>query len=106
MSEAIERVRRVLEGISIEAFEMDWEKRWRVERGIEIISEASRHHLKIPQPGIPWEKVSGIGNIPRHENHRVAQDVLWKLALDDLPLLYQVCREELVTALAREREGD
>jgi hypothetical protein len=30
--------------------------------------------------------------------------VLWKLARDDLPLLGQVCREELVAALAREKD--
>ena len=41
--EAIERIRRVLDGVPLEAFEQDWEKRWLVERGIEIISEASRH---------------------------------------------------------------
>jgi uncharacterized protein with HEPN domain len=42
--EAIERVQCVLNGVSIEAFEADWEKQWLVERGVEIISEASRHH--------------------------------------------------------------
>ena len=41
--EAIERIRRVLDGITLEAFEQNWEKRWLVERGIEVISEASRH---------------------------------------------------------------
>src|SRR5206468_1912021 len=40
--EAIERIRRVLDGVTLEAFEQNWEKRWLVERGIEIISEASR----------------------------------------------------------------
>jgi uncharacterized protein with HEPN domain len=39
--EAIESIRRVLGGVPLEAFEQDWEKRWLVERGIEIISEAS-----------------------------------------------------------------
>jgi uncharacterized protein with HEPN domain len=38
--EAIERIRRVLDGVTVEAFEQNWEKRWLVERGIEIISEA------------------------------------------------------------------
>jgi len=106
--EAIERIHSILDGVSLESFEEDWEKRWLVERGIEIISEASRHlpdDLKMRQPGIPWPKVSGIGNILRHEYHRVAPDVLWKLVLNDLPLLYQVCREELAAALAREK-GD
>ena len=41
--DAIERIRRVLDGVTLEAFEQNWEKRWLVERGIEIISEASRH---------------------------------------------------------------
>ena len=41
--EAIERIRRVLDGVTLEAFEQSWEKRWLVERGIEVISEASRH---------------------------------------------------------------
>ena len=40
--EAIERIRRVLDGVTLESFEQNWEKRWLVERGIEIISEASR----------------------------------------------------------------
>jgi uncharacterized protein with HEPN domain len=41
--EAIERIHGVLENISLEAFETDWQRQWIVERGIEIISEASRH---------------------------------------------------------------
>ena len=43
MVEAIERVRHVLPGVSIEAFESDWERQWLVERGVELISEASRY---------------------------------------------------------------
>jgi uncharacterized protein with HEPN domain len=105
--EAIERVRLILTGVSLEAFELDWEKRWLVERGIEILSEASRHlptDLKTRRAHIPWSKVSGIGNVLRHEYDRVAPDVLWKLAQDDLTVLYDVCREELIAALAREEE--
>ena len=40
--EAIERVHTVLGGMALEAFELDWQKQWLVERGVEIISEASR----------------------------------------------------------------
>ena len=63
--EAIERIRRVLDGVTLEAFEQNWEKRWLVERGIEIISEASRHltdDIKERRTEIPWPKVAGIGN--------------------------------------------
>ena len=71
-------------------------KRWLVERGIEIISEASRHltgDIKARHAGIPWAKVAGIGSVLRHAYDRVAPDVLWKLAQDDLPLLHEVCRD-------------
>src|ERR1022692_1868183 len=92
--EAIERIHRVLDGVPLEAFEQDWEKRWLVERGIEIISEASRHltdDIKMRQPQIPWSKVAGIGNVLRHAYDRIAPYVLWKLAQDDLPALEKVC---------------
>jgi uncharacterized protein with HEPN domain len=55
-------------GVSIEAFEADWRKRWRVERGVEIISEASQRltdDLQNRHPEIIWAKVAGIGNILR-----------------------------------------
>jgi uncharacterized protein with HEPN domain len=35
--EAIERIRCVLDGVTLEAFEQNREERWLVERGIEII---------------------------------------------------------------------
>lgn len=98
----------MLDGVSLDSFEQNREKRWLVERGIEIISEASRHlsdDMKARQAGIPWSKVAGIGNVLRHDYDQVAPDVLWKLARDDLPLLCQVCREELILALEREEGG-
>jgi uncharacterized protein with HEPN domain len=61
--------------------------------------------MKARQAGIPWSKVAGIGNILRHDYDQVAPDVLWKHSRDDLPFLGQVCRDELVAALERER-GD
>ena len=76
--EAIERIRGVLDGVTLEAFEQNWEKRWLVERGIEIISEASRHltdDIKERRPEIPWTKVAG--NVLRHAYDHVAPDVLW-----------------------------
>jgi uncharacterized protein with HEPN domain len=103
--EAIERIQHVLDGVALETFEQDWEKRWLVERGIEIISEASRYlteDIKTRQPQIPWSKVAGIGNILRHGYDHVAPDVLWKLAQDDLPALKKACREELGAAERRE----
>jgi hypothetical protein len=41
--DAIERIRSEMAGVLLGAFEADWRKRWMVERGVEIISEASLH---------------------------------------------------------------
>jgi uncharacterized protein with HEPN domain len=103
--EAIEHIYSVTAGVTLDAFETDWQKRWLVERGVEIISEASRRladEVKARHPEIPWPKVAGIGNVLRHEYERIAPDVLWRLSQDELPPLEKVCREELVAQSARE----
>ena len=54
--EAIERIHAVSENISLEVFETDWQRQWLVERGVEMISEASRHltdEMKARHPEIP-----------------------------------------------------
>ena len=104
--EAIELIRSEMAGVTLQAFEADKRKRWLVERGIEIISEASRHlsnELKARHPEIPWPKVAGIGNVLRHEYEHVAYDVLWHVVRDDLPPLERVCRAELARAQAGDR---
>lgn len=96
--EAVGRIRSALDGVSLEMFEGDWQKRWLVERGLEIISEASRRlgdDVKARHDDIPWRKVAGIGNVLRHDYERIAPDILWKLAHDDLPRLEECCRAEL-----------
>ena len=105
--EAIELIRGEMAGVTLDAFEPDRRKRWIVERGIEIISEASRRlpkELKARQPDIPWRKVAGIGNVLRHDYEHIAHDLLWRLVQDHLPLLETVCRNELALELAREHQ--
>jgi uncharacterized protein with HEPN domain len=41
--EAIERIHSVIGRLSLDEFEAGWEHQWPVERGVLIISEASRH---------------------------------------------------------------
>lgn len=96
--EAIERLRQIVGDTPLDAFEADWQRQWLVERGVEIISEASRHlpeDLKARHPAIPWRKVAGIGNILRHDYGRVAAPILWSLVRDSLPALEAACRTEL-----------
>jgi uncharacterized protein with HEPN domain len=104
--EAVELIRGELAGMTLQSLESDKRKRWLVERGIEIISEASRRlsdELKARHPQIPWSKVAGIGNVLRHEYEHVAHDVLWRVVQDDLPPLEKVCREELAREQTTER---
>ena len=96
--EAIGYIRSDMESTTLESFAGDRRKRWQVERGLEIVSEASRdlpEDMKARHPEIPWRKVAGIGNVRRHEYTRVAADALWRLVRDDLSVLDQVCRAEL-----------
>ena len=49
-------------GVTLQNLEFDKRKRWLIERGIEIISEASRHladELKAQHTETPWSKVAG-----------------------------------------------
>jgi len=99
--EAIERVRDVLGNMSLEDFEFDWQKQWLVERGVEIISEASRRlpdEMKARHGEIPWPRVAGIGNVLRHDYESISAPIMWQLVKEHLPLLDLVCREELARA--------
>jgi len=108
MIEAAERVREVLGDLSIDDLEADWQRHWLIQRGIGIISEASRHlpkDIKARHPEIPWVKVAGIGNVLRHGYESVSAPVLWKLVREDLPQLEQACREELAAARASDNHA-
>jgi uncharacterized protein with HEPN domain len=67
MIEAIDELKRVPAGKSYEEFQRDWVLRKATERGIEIISEASRpfpDELKARHLYPRWRHVAGIGNVP------------------------------------------
>jgi uncharacterized protein with HEPN domain len=71
-------------------FERSWLLRSAVERGIEVISEASRHlsrDLKAQHKDVRWKDIAGIGNILRHDYQRVEASIIWKAVKDDLPSL-------------------
>ena len=105
--EASERVRAKLADVSLDVFEQDWVSRWIVERGIEIISDASRRlpdEIKARYPDIPWRKVPGIGNVMRHDYDSISSPVLWALVRHDLAPLEEACRTELAAEQARQQE--
>ena len=96
--ENIEAISAAVAGKSEADYRADWMMRSAIERGIEIISEASRHllpEIKASAPEIDWRKIAGIGNVLRHEYNRVADDVIYQVATEDLAPLEAVVRRLL-----------
>lgn len=99
MLQAIVGIREAMNNRSITELSGDWVRRSAVERGFEIISEASRHipeELKATEPEIPWKDIAGIGNILRHDYDGAQLAILYDASLSDLP--------PLEAALARMKE--
>lgn len=93
--EAINGIESTVAGIAVADYEQSWQRRRAVERGIEIISEASRHipeELKDRYPHIYWREIAAIGNLLRHEYGRIDDRIMWRVVQRYLP--------ELKTAIA------
>lgn len=86
MLESIRGIEKALAGKTIRDYERSWLPRSAVERGIEVISEASRH-LKAQHKDVRWKDIAGIGNILRHDDQRIDASIIWKAVKDDLPPL-------------------
>jgi uncharacterized protein with HEPN domain len=68
------------QGCDYERFLADMRTFYAITRCLEIISEASRRlspEMKARHPDIPWRKVSGSGNIYRHDYEDVAHRLVW-----------------------------
>src|SRR5687768_7118705 len=98
MLEAIEGIEETIAGIDFTRYQSSWQTRRAVERGVEIISEASRHipdDLKSRYPHIYWNEIAGIGNRLRHEYRRVDDRIMWQVARKHVPELKRVVCEML-----------
>ena len=51
--------------------------------------------MKARHPEIPWRKVSGSGNIYRHEYEDVAHHLVWGTVHEFLPALRVMAKAEL-----------
>jgi len=82
MIDAIERIEVATAGLTFDEFVEDPILKWAVERGIEIISEASRRipeDQKLLFDAIDWRQIAGIGNVLRHDYRTVSHRVLWNV---------------------------
>lgn len=102
--DAIDGVRETAGQVDLERYRRSWQSRRATERGIEIISEASRHipdEMKARFPDVPWRQIATIGNVLRHEYQRVEDQIVWNVAQVHLEPL-----ERAVRIMLREIESD
>ncbi len=98
IAEAISEIENLLSGVDFEKFSESWSMQRAIERGLEIISEASRglpDEEKLRHSDVPWTPIAGIGNILRHEYHRVEPLIVWNITQTHLPSLARAVREML-----------
>ena len=73
-------IEKAIVGRTFRDYERFWVLRSALERGLEVISEASRHlgrELKSQHKDVRWKDIAGIGNILRHEYQRVDGQIIW-----------------------------
>lgn len=90
MLEAITGIEGAVRGKSYRDYQKSWVLRSALERGIEVISEASRHlgpRLKSQHRDVRWKDIAGIGNILRHEYQHVDGRIIWNAVKNELPPL-------------------
>jgi uncharacterized protein with HEPN domain len=88
MLESIREIEKAIAGKTFRDYQRSWLLRSAIERGIEVISEASRHlgsDLKVQHKDVRWEDIAGIGNILRHEYQHVDASIIWRSIKNDLP---------------------
>jgi uncharacterized protein with HEPN domain len=90
MLESIQGIEKAIAGKTYRDYQRSWLLRSAIERGIEVVSEASRHlgsDLKAQHKDVRWEDIAGIGNILRHDYQRVDAAIIWRAVKNDLPRL-------------------
>src|SRR5882757_4103778 len=90
MLESVRGIEKALAGKTMRDYERSWLLRSAVERGIEVISEASRHlggDQQAQHKDVRWKDIAGIGNILRHDYQRIDAAIIWRAVKADLPPL-------------------
>lgn len=88
--DAIAEVETYLQGVNLAQFLNNSEKRFATIKQIEIVGEACDRisdTIKIAYPEIPWRAIKGFRNISIHEYFGVNAELVWEIAINDLPVL-------------------
>src|SRR5690606_2838375 len=95
--DSIEKIEITMQGVSLDEFIENWEKRLLVERLLEIIGEASKHIsdevLYDEENSTPWKKIISTRNFLSHEYFRIDYDLVYKIVtIDIIPLKKEILR--------------
>jgi uncharacterized protein with HEPN domain len=106
MRDAIVGIEDLVAAADFAAFARNWGVQRAIERGLEIISEATRYipdDYKALAPEIPWRQIAAIGNLLRHEYQRADSAATWNIVTEHLPQLAEAI--DRLIAIAQDREG-
>ena len=89
ISQCISDLEEILHGVDADTFYSNSEKKYAVERVLEIIGEAvnkiSKQTLAKSKHNIPWRDVVDFRNLITHEYFRVDYTMVYKLATEEIP---------------------
>ena len=88
--EAIYEIEQFTAGRKLDDYLREGWLRFATQRGIEIVSEASRRipdDLRTGRPEIPWPDIAAIGNILRHGYDSLDHNIIWGVIENHLPAL-------------------
>ena len=83
IKDAIAGIEGIVIGMTFAEYQSSWRDQRAVERGLEIISEASRRipdSIKVRYPHLPWHGIASIGNHLRHEYQHIDPEIIWEIA--------------------------
>ena len=86
--EAIEKVGRYIENMTLSQFKENELVMDAVIRNFEIIGEASKNiplPIRRSYPEVPWNEMSGMRNVLIHEYFGVDSTLVWEIIKNDLP---------------------
>lgn len=97
---SMQRVQEYILGLDLQHFKFDYKTVDAVIRNFEIIGEASKNlpaTIKDKYTNVPWEEMYRLRNRITHEYFGIDYEIIWDIAIKELPYNYKDVCEILET---------